>query len=206
MHRRRPFRSARRLAKSLTILALPGLTDLAPYLDSQRPAGTSRGFSFVGSDGAFIVLAWEAQGDPWIALAHEYAHLVHPEPDGPAWLREGFAEYLSRLRRDADEELRAIPAPHHARDLQSQRWMPLLELLEATSSSPAFARPLFYAQSWLIFDWLAATETPADRLLEATFQQRLSELGLQALELELRAHASRPAASRTSARWPPIAA
>ncbi len=196
----------RRPALPLTVLLLPDQTDLAPYVRSQRRAETSRGLSFIGDDGAFILVAWNAPGSPWTALAHEYAHLVDPEPDGAAWFREGFAEYLSSLRRNAEGDILPAAAPLQARELLSQPWIPLDPLLAATRRDEAFGEPLFYAQSWLMVDWLAAEGVPAAGLREATLRRRLAALGGPAFELKLRARASQLALAEPVAEAAPPAA
>ncbi len=175
----------------LTVLLLPGMADLASYLQSPQRPDASRGLSFIGRDGAYIVLAWEAPGSPWTALAHEYAHLADPERDGAAWFREGFAEYLSLLRPDENGEPRATAAPHHIRELVSGEWIPLDELLSAAHRGDVFRRPLFYAQSWLIVDWLASQSSSSVGLREAAFRERSTSLGPAAVEVQLRAHASK---------------
>ncbi len=168
------------------IVLLPTVVELAPYLGAG--ARRSRAFSFAGDDHNSIVMAWAAPGNAERATAHEYAHLVDPLEDAPAWFREGLAEYLSYFEPAPSGRLRpAAPARHLVR-LRDSPWLSADKLLSAARGSAAFQAPTFYAQSWLLVHWLASRGVAPARLRPLDLDAARKELGPSGLDAALRAH------------------
>jgi tetratricopeptide (TPR) repeat protein len=147
-----------------------------------------RAFAATAEDRHLIAIAWNAPGSPWLALAHEYAHLASDDRTMPTWFREGLAEYLS-LQRDSEG---APIAPANAIDALSLKpWLGIGDLLDAQDGSVVHRHELFYAQSWLVVSWLATQPGAVPRRLESRqiFNQ-LALAGPAAVEVQLRAYAA----------------
>lgn len=169
----------------VTVLIFAGQEQLARFQDRSH----ARAFAATAEDSHFIAIAWDAPGSPWLALAHEYAHLASDDGTLPPWFREGLADYLSLGR---DNELNAVTATNSIAALRSRPWLGIRDLLDAQDGSAAYGHELFYAQSWLAVSWLASQPDAASPRLEP---QRLYDLlalqGSAAVEIQLRAHMAR---------------
>ncbi len=165
----------------VTVVVTPTLLELAPYVGPRL--GATRGLSLAAPDHNYILVAWTAPGDPLVALAHEYGHLVDPYPDAPLWFREGLADYLSFLRRDDAGRLRPLSSTQRLSRLREAVWLPYQSVLQATRRSGEAGHPAFQAQAWLAVRWLAAREPDVRRLRPAD----LEELDPGAVEQTLRA-------------------
>ncbi len=146
----------------VTAILTPKVDDLAPYTEDSF--ARTRGLSLAAPDRNYVLVAWDAPGDPLVALAHEYAHLVDPHPDNPTWFREGLADYLSLLRPGPDGELVAFTPSGRLPPLREQPWLPHNRFLAAKRGSAEFAEPLYYSQAWLAVRWMALTEPDVRRL------------------------------------------
>jgi tetratricopeptide (TPR) repeat protein len=90
--------------------------------------------------------------------AHEYAHLVlhsigvHVRP----WLAEGLAEFFSTVRIGEDGTFIGGDLPMRSLVLQQTSWIPLADLLSASSPLSADRKQtdVFYAESWALTDML----------------------------------------------------
>jgi tetratricopeptide (TPR) repeat protein len=146
----------------VTAILTPTIVEMAPYVASHF--GRTRGLSLVSPDRNYIVVAWDAPGDPFEALAHEYAHLVDRNPDNPVWFREGLADYLSLLRPAEGGRLQPHDPIERLEALRRGQWLPLEQLLTAQRGSPEFAQPLYYSQAWLTVRWMASRQPDLQRL------------------------------------------
>ena len=146
----------------------------------------ARAFAATAEDSHFIAVAWNVPGSPWLALAHEYAHLAADDGTTPPWFREGLAEYLSLLR---DTEGAPI-APTNAIDaLRSKPWLGIADLLDAQDGSAVHGHELFYAQSWLAVSWLASQPGAIPRRLEPRqIYDQFALGGSAAVEVRLRGY------------------
>lgn len=115
-------------------------------------------------------------------IFHEYSHLVtyNVARGLPVWVSEGLAEYYSTFDVRADGRsavMGGLIAPH-LRLLQTERLLPIDQLLAVTHDSPLYnegsRRSVFYAQSWALVHLLLDGEP--DR--RAPFQQYLQRTNL----------------------------
>ena len=92
---------------------------------------------------------------------HEYTHhlmLQTTNKPMPAWLTEGFAEFLANPMFNDDGSVGlGTPATHRAEALYKGRWAPLGDLLEGKADTLAYAGfwGQNYAQGWLLNHYLA---------------------------------------------------
>ena len=140
------------------------------------------GFFLPGQDHNFIVLNL-SEGEPWRAVAHDFAHLMlnYNYPPVEGWFDEGVAEYFGSIRLDNksveigdDPELQAQSdsaqnsfqnrlemrnTPKSLTELLSgQVWLALPDLLtmkhDTSSYTESTHNTLFYAQSWMMVHYL----------------------------------------------------
>lgn len=149
----------------------------------------ARAFTATAEDSHFIAIAWNAPGSPWLALAHEYAHLASDDGTMPPWFREGLADYLS-----FEGKAGTVPTtPTNAiTALRTKPWLAIGDWLDAQDGSAAHRHELFYAQSWLAVSWLASQPGAVPRRLEPRqIYDQLALGGSAAVEVQLRAHMAR---------------
>lgn len=162
---------------SLTeVLLFPGLSEMQPY-----SSGRSVGYFQPGAETAFLVVAWNAAGDPLRALGHEYAHLAMQPWAGkhPLWLREGLADLLSQIRPAEGGLKIGLPIAGYIEALRKGRLLEWQQVLSASRGSPLFegpdTGPLFYAQSWLL-----AHRLVVGKIFSGSLAQRLEALAGEA--------------------------
>ena len=94
------------------------------------------------------------------SLGHEIAHLVlfrSYERPLPLWLEEGFAEYVSRVTRASYQRARSYIARPRSESIESDRLMPLSQLI-ALADYPAREQiEIFYDESERLVRFLVAT-------------------------------------------------
>lgn len=99
--------------------------------------------------------------DPEIVFFHEYTHhlqLQNTKRPMPAWMTEGFAEFLGNPRFGEDGSIGiGAPAEDRATQLFQSRWAPISDLIEgdAFKLSQAGFWGQNYAQGWLLNHYLA---------------------------------------------------
>lgn len=160
------------------ILLVPTVIDLHSLV-GELAGPTTRGLTIQGVDRNLVVLVWHAEGDPKIALAHEYAHLLD-DSTWPLWFVEGRAEYLARYPSGL--------APNHRR-LLLQEWFELSDLLESSHQGTATPPEGFYSAAWLVFDWLAQREGNVAGIRPEAVDRAIDELGLDGVDFALWNHA-----------------
>ena len=80
----------------------------------------------------------------------------------PLWLEEGLAEYYANAVVNGDEVIVGQPIAEHLRLLSNTRRPLAIEaLLAVTAESESAALPIFYAQSWMVVDWLMTLDAGA---------------------------------------------
>ncbi len=121
---------------------------------------TVAGFFQQGQDKNYIVLNLDANNS-WPTVFHEYAHLLlHSNVGGlPPWFDEGFAEYFSTIKIGTKEAVLGGIPEYALSVLGQEKLMPVSELFTVGQSSPIYNddrnhRTLFYAQSWLVVNYL----------------------------------------------------
>ena len=154
----------------IVVLAFPDEATLKPFLPlyQGQPANLA-GFFKRGEDENLIVLALpsgEDGGEDMAVIFHEYTHLLfrHNDQFWPLWLKEGMAETYSTFATDGHSVHLAGPIPHHLELLKQTPLLPLTELFAVTHDSPqnneSSRQGIFYAESWLLTEFLLAGDQP----------------------------------------------
>ena len=98
--------------------------------------------------------------DPEVVFFHEYTHhlqLQNTQRPMPAWMTEGFAEFMGNPRFGDDGSIGiGAPAEDRATALFQSRWAPLTDLIEGNAFKLAQAGfwGQNYAQGWLLNHYL----------------------------------------------------
>lgn len=145
-----------------------------------------------GTDRPFIVLAWDAPGDPWIALRHEYVHRVFSGRKLPHWLGEGLAEYLSRVRIEKGQVVMGVSVVPFVELLHNQPWVPLPQIWNAEKATPLVSHPNLRPQCWLLVHWLVSRGLDPRQIDYEEIVEKLRAQGPLAVEAELREFLERP--------------
>ena len=99
--------------------------------------------------------------EPETVFFHEYTHHLMLQDNNkpmPAWLTEGFAEFLANPMFNEDGSVGlGTPATHRAQAIYKARWAPLGDLLEGKADTLAYSGfwGQNYAQGWLLNHYLA---------------------------------------------------
>ena len=169
----------------IVVMAFPDHEALKPFLPlyQGRPRNIAAFFKR-GSDENLIVLSLPEPGLPYTGMEvifHEYTHLLFRRNDQlwPLWLKEGMAEVYSTFETDGRDVRIANPIPHHLQLLRQQPMMPLNELFSVTHDSPQYnegeRQGMFYAESWLLTDFLMAGDNAGYRARFGQFTARLRQ-------------------------------
>jgi tetratricopeptide (TPR) repeat protein len=204
----------------IVVLAFPDHERLKPFLPlyQGRPANLA-GFFKRGEDENLIVLALPSDaegGGDMTVIFHEYTHLLfrHNDQFWPLWLKEGMAEAYSTFATGGRVVSLAGPIAHHLELLEQTPLMPLADLFAVGHDSPQYnessRQGLFYAESWLLTQFLLAGDRPALRARFGGYTDRLragenavaaftNALGvsLPAMEAQLRRY-------RANGQFPPL--
>lgn len=162
----------------IAVMAFPDHASLTPFLPlyEGQPANLAA-FFMRGSDENLIVLSLpeaDAGDNDMAVIFHEYTHLLfrHNARFWPVWLQEGMAEVYSTFTTKEGAVTIAGPIPPHLELLQQTPLLPLSELFSVKHDSPQYnersRQGIFYAESWLLAEFLAAGDQPA---LRARFGQ-----------------------------------
>jgi len=162
----------------IAVVAFPDRDALKPFLPlyAGQPANLAAFFKH-GSDENLIVLSLptgETDEDDLPVIFHEYSHLLfrHNDQFWPLWLKEGMAEVYSTFATEGGGVSIAGPIPRHLELLRETPLLPLRELFAVTHDSPQYnessRQGIFYAESWLLAEFLVAGNQPA---LRARFGQ-----------------------------------
>jgi tetratricopeptide (TPR) repeat protein len=114
-------------------------------------------------------------------IFHEYTHLLsrHNDRIWPLWLKEGMAEVYSTFEVTGYNARIGKPIDHHLRLLAQQPFMPLAELFAVVHGSPQYnegnRQGIFYAESWLLTQFLMAGDNPAYQARFKRFMDLLRE-------------------------------
>lgn len=99
--------------------------------------------------------------DPEVVFFHEYTHHLQLQSTNkpmPAWMTEGFAEFMGNPRFSEDGSIGiGAPAEDRATQLFQSRWAPIADLIEGNAFKLAQAGfwGQNYAQGWLLNHYLA---------------------------------------------------
>lgn len=156
------------------ILALRNGKDFEQLLPSfwAKPGETHPTGLFVDRNNRdYIVLRLDASGRHDLVFYHEYVHLLESLnfPDLPLWLSEGLADFYGSVRFFGEKVGIGYPIRVNLvlLDQGKEKWMPLGELLAAKHSSKAYnvakMSTVFYAESWVLTDFLFTSEGGARR-------------------------------------------
>jgi len=162
----------------IVVMAFPDHETLKPFLPlyQGQPANLAAFFQR-GSDENLIVLALPGTNSSYTdmeVIFHEYTHLLfrHNDRLWPLWLKEGMAEVYSTFETTGYSARIGLPIEHHLRLLARQPLMPLTELFAVGHDSPQYnerdRQGIFYAESWLLTEFLMAGD---NRVYKARFGQ-----------------------------------
>ncbi len=198
----------------IVVLAFPDHEAMKPFLPlyQGKPANLAAFFQR-GSDENLIVLGLPGANSAYTDLDvifHEYTHLLfrHNDQVWPLWLKEGKAEVYSTFEVTGPRVHIGNPIDHHLRLLAQQPLMPLAELFAVVHDSPQYnerdRQGIFYAESWLLTEFLMAGDNPVykarfDQFHELLHQGQLPEqaftnamqTSLPVMENELRRYLKR---------------
>ncbi len=162
----------------ISVLVFPDHESMKPFLPLYhgQPENLA-GFFNHGTDENLIVLSLpgaRADNAQFNVIFHEYTHLLLRRNDRiwPLWLKEGMAEIYSTFTTSGNTAYIALPIEHHLQLLESKPLLPLAELFAVNNDSPDYnerdRQGLFYAESWLLAQFLTAGDNP---ILKARFRQ-----------------------------------
>lgn len=120
---------------------------------------------------------------PETVLLHEYAHHFMAGITTrayPRWFSEGFAEFFSSARFQAEHVALGAPATHRAGEIAFAKRVPIRSMLDYGGGvrDPKGGYDAFYGQSWSLFHYLAMAPERAGQLSQ---YQRLLGSGRGAL-------------------------
>lgn len=195
----------------IVVLAFPDHEAMVPFLPLyQGHPGNIAGFFTRGSDENLIVLSLPNADSPQMdVIFHEYAHLLfrHNDEIWPLWLKEGMAEVYSTFITGGNHVEIARPIDRHLQTLSTEKLMPLHELFAVGHDSPQYneasRQGMFYAESWLLTDYLMTSDNKVLRSRFPRYTELLSQgqtaeqaftnalgVSLDAMENELRRYAA----------------
>jgi tetratricopeptide (TPR) repeat protein len=169
----------------IVVMAFPNHDAMKPFLPlyQGQPANLAAFFQR-GSDENLIVLGLpgtnSAQNDLEV-IFHEYTHLLfrHNDRLWPLWLKEGMAEVYSTFETTGYNARIGKPMAHHLRLLAQQPLLPLAELFSVVHDSPQYnerdRQGIFYAESWLLTQFLMAGDNPAYKARFGQFTELLRQ-------------------------------
>ncbi|MGH7941004.1 MAG: tetratricopeptide repeat protein [Limisphaerales bacterium] len=166
----------------IVVMAFPDHESMMPFLPLyQGRPGNIAGFFTRGSDENLIVLSLPNADSPEMdVIFHEYAHLLfrHNDEIWPLWLKEGMAEVYSTFETYGNHVEIARPIDRHLKTLATEPLMPLRELFAVTHDSPQYneasRQGMFYAESWLLTDYLMTGDNPILRSRFPRYTELLS--------------------------------
>jgi tetratricopeptide (TPR) repeat protein len=194
----------------IVVMAFPDHESMMPFLPLyQGRPGNIGGFFTRGSDENLIVMSLPNADSPDMdVIFHEYAHLLFRHNDGiwPLWLKEGMAEIYSTFDTEGNHVEIARPIDRHLHTLADEQLMPLDELFSVSRESPQYneasRQGMFYAESWLLTDYLMTGDNRVLRSRFPRYTELLNEgqtaeeaftnalgVSLSAMEVELRRYA-----------------
>jgi tetratricopeptide (TPR) repeat protein len=167
----------------IVVLAFPDHESMMPFLPLyQGHPGNIAGFFTRGSDENLIVLSLPSAESPDMdVIFHEYAHLLFRHNDGiwPLWLKEGMAEVYSTFVISGNRVEIARPIDRHLQTLAAEPLSPLHELFEVARDSPQYneasRQGMFYAESWLLTEYLMTGDNAILRSRFPRYTELLSE-------------------------------
>jgi tetratricopeptide (TPR) repeat protein len=169
----------------IVVIAFPDHETTKPFLPLYhgQPANLAAFFQR-GNDENLIVLSLPGTNSAYTdmeVIFHEYTHLLFRRNDHvwPLWLKEGMAEVYSTFETTGYNFRIGKPIDHHLRLLAQQPLMPLTELFAVGHDSPQYnerdRQGIFYAESWLLTQFLMAGDNPAYKARFGQFSQLLRE-------------------------------
>ncbi len=124
-----------------------------------RPNEFASAFYQPGAIHDFIVMS-SASSEHYPVAIHEFTHMmIHQSGmDVPPWLNEGLAELYSSLEPRGNKILVGQVLPGRVHVLNTDKWIPLLTLLNVDHNSPYYNEKsragMFYAESWALVHML----------------------------------------------------
>lgn len=157
-------------SQPIAVVAFPSHEKMAPFLPlyQGQPANLAAFFKRTSDENLIVLALPSGEMDPndMSVIYHEYTHLLfrHNDRFWPLWLKEGMAEVYSTFTVGRGEVAIASPIPGHLALLKQTPLLPLDELFAVTHDSPDYnesrRQGIFYAESWLLAQFLAAGDRP----------------------------------------------
>ena len=157
----------------IVVLAFPDHESMLPYLPQYhgKPDNLAAFFQRGGEENLIVLSLPEMRSNrPDLQVVfHEYTHFLFRRNDAvwPMWLKEGMAEVYSTFQTDGRNAWIGHPMDDHLALLAGEPWMPLTTLFAVTHDSPQYnerdRQGIFYAESWLLTQFLVAGDVPAYR-------------------------------------------
>jgi hypothetical protein len=158
-----------------TVVVFDSRKSFGPYRPLYNGKGVElSGFFSSDRDLNRVTLALEDREEGLRTIFHEYVHVVvsNVTTGMPIWLNEGLAEYYSTfLVTDEGKTatMGALIEPHRYL-LNSERLLPLADLLALTHDSPLYnegqRRGMVYAESWMLVHFLLSDPGRSKKLAE----------------------------------------
>ena len=169
----------------IVVMAFPDHETMVPFLPlyQGRPANLAALFQR-GSDENLIVLSLPGSNSVHAGMEvifHEYTHLLfrHNDRFWPLWLKEGMAEVYSTFETTGPNARIGKPIDHYLRILAQKPMLPLADLFAVDPDSPQYnernRQGIFYAESWLLTQFLMAGDNPAYKARFGQFQELLRQ-------------------------------
>lgn len=152
-------------ATPTTVFLFAKRRESQPYFDLlfARPKSAATGAYVRYEGGGTMFLDGSRKQRIERTAMHELVHelLGARNLTAPLWLEEGLAEYYANAVVNGDEVIAGAPIREHVVLLQRRTPLPIDALFAVKAESEMATRPGFYAQSWMIVDWLMALDQTA---------------------------------------------
>jgi tetratricopeptide (TPR) repeat protein len=152
-------------ASPTTVFLFAKRRESQPYFDllfaRERSAATGAYVRYEGGGTMFLDGSRKQRIER--TAMHELVHdlLGARNLHAPLWLEEGLAEYFANATIRGNEVIAGEPIREHIALLQRRSPMPLAQLFAVQAESESATLPGFYAQSWMVVDWLMSLDQSA---------------------------------------------
>ena len=143
-------------ANPVTVYVLPSSSAVQRLTGGRNVAGVYYGRAS-GSVAFTPRRGGDNELDPQIVLFHEYAHhflLAQSDIAYPAWLSEGYAEFVSTARFPKEGVMLGAPAQHRAWGLLGTQKLPIRTLLAPGARLTDQQTDQVYGRGWLLTHYL----------------------------------------------------
>ena len=143
-------------ANPVTVYVLDGISDVQRLIQDSNVAGF-----YVGRASGAVAFTPRRGGngqlDPQLVLFHEYSHhflLAQSRIAYPAWLSEGYAEFVATARFPKEGVMIGAPAGHRAYGLLGTTGLPIRTLFAPGDRLSDIQTDQIYGRGWLLTHYL----------------------------------------------------